>query len=142
VHTPLVFLGAFFAHRRPVGENPVGTNTIPRMIPPAPWYSHTYLLTPLLAILPFGVSFNELYDLMEAMWSHHVYYFFNYVLVIFVLLTIIIAEVSVILCYFQLANENYHWWWRAFYIPAAVVVCILPSSLRLLAPLHSLSFPY
>eukprot|EP00026_Physarum_polycephalum_P005569 Phypoly_transcript_05604.p1 GENE.Phypoly_transcript_05604~~Phypoly_transcript_05604.p1 ORF type:complete len:620 (+),score=103.10 Phypoly_transcript_05604:34-1893(+) len=124
VNTPLCFLGAFFAHRRPNGENPVGTNTIPRMVPPAPWYSHTYLLTPLLAILPFGVSFNEVYDLMEAMWSHHVYYFFNYVLVIFVLLTIIIAEVSVVLCYFSLANENYHWWWRAFYIPGMVVVYI------------------
>lgn len=65
--------------------------------------------------------------MMDAMWSHHVYYFFGYVFVVFVLLTVIIAEVSVVLCYFQLANENYHWWWRAFYIPATVVICILPS---------------
>jgi len=124
VNTPLTFLGAYFAHRRPNGQNPTGTNAIPRMIPAPPWYSHSMLLTPLLAILPFGVSFNEVYDMMDAMWSHHVYYFFGIVLVVFVLLTIIIAEVSVVLCYFQLANENYHWWWRAFHIPA-VVVCYI-----------------
>lgn len=129
VHVPLVILGSYFAHKRPVGANPVGTNTIPRMIPPAPWYSHTYLLTPLLAILPFGVAFNEIYDMMVAMWSHHVYYFFAVVLVVFVLFTIIVAEVSVILCYFQLGNENYHWWWRAFYVPAAVVIYIFLTAI-------------
>jgi fluoride ion exporter CrcB/FEX/transcription elongation factor Elf1 len=24
------------------------------------------------------------------------------------------AEVSILLCYFQLCNEDYHWWWRSF----------------------------
>jgi len=124
VNTPLSFLGTFFAYRRPISTDPTGTNTIPRMIPAPAWYSHPTILTPLLAILPFGVSFNEVYDMMDAMWSHHVYYFFGVVLVVFVLLTVIVAEVSVVLCYFQLANENYHWWWRAFHIPAIVVVYI------------------
>ena len=24
------------------------------------------------------------------------------------------AEISVVLCYFQLCNEDYEWWWRSF----------------------------
>ena len=24
------------------------------------------------------------------------------------------AEISILLCYFQLCNEDYRWWWRSF----------------------------
>merc|ERR1711871_1151734 len=29
-------------------------------------------------------------------------------------LLITCAEISIVLCYFQLCNEDYNWWWRAF----------------------------
>ena len=29
------------------------------------------------------------------------------------------AEISIVLCYFQLCNEDYNWWWRAFLNPGA-----------------------
>ena len=24
------------------------------------------------------------------------------------------AEITIVMCYFQLCNEDYHWWWRSF----------------------------
>ena len=25
------------------------------------------------------------------------------------------GEMAIVLCYFQLCNEDYHWWWRSFF---------------------------
>ena len=30
------------------------------------------------------------------------------------ILVITCAEISIVLCYFQLCNEDYNWWWRSF----------------------------
>ena len=38
----------------------------------------------------------------------------GFLLAIFALTVITTAEISIMLCYFQLANEDYHWWWRSF----------------------------
>jgi len=31
-----------------------------------------------------------------------------------VILIITCAEITVVMCYFQLCAEDYHWWWRSF----------------------------
>ena len=33
--------------------------------------------------------------------------------VLFILITTC-AEITIVMCYFQLCNEDYHWWWRSF----------------------------
>merc|ERR1712167_210426 len=42
------------------------------------------------------------------------YYVFGFLLLVFVILVITCAEITIVMCYFQLCAEDYHWWWRAF----------------------------
>ena len=56
----------------------------------------------------------ELFFIMSAMWLHQVYYVFGFLFIVFVILIITCAEITIVLCYFQLCNEDYRWWWRSF----------------------------
>jgi transmembrane 9 superfamily protein 2/4 len=38
VSVPLVFVGSYFAFKKPVADPPVGVNQIPRQIPELAWY--------------------------------------------------------------------------------------------------------
>jgi transmembrane 9 superfamily protein 2/4 len=38
---------------------------------------------------------------------------------VFVILLVTCAEISIVLCYFQLCSEDYHWWWRSFFTSGA-----------------------
>ena len=40
--------------------------------------------------------------------------YFHLLLVVFLILFITCAEISIVMCYFQLCAEDYHWWWRSF----------------------------
>ncbi len=42
------------------------------------------------------------------------YYVFGFLLLVFVILAVTCAEITIVLCYFQLCAEDYHWWWRSF----------------------------
>ncbi|GFZ04257.1 transmembrane nine 7 [Actinidia rufa] len=44
------------------------------------------------------------------------YYIFGFLFIVFVILLITCAEITIVLCYFQLCSEDYHWWWRAYLI--------------------------
>jgi len=131
--TPLVFVGSFLAHKRYGTDDrypfPTHTNQIPRMIPSVVWYMNPMVLMLVLGVLPFGTVFNELFYMLSAMWSHHIFYLFGVVLLVFVLFVIIVAEVAVVLCYFQLSNEDYHWWWRSMLFPGVTVTYILVYTL-------------
>merc|ERR1711968_77348 len=60
-------------------------------------------------ILPFGAIFIELFFIMTSVWLQRFYYVLG-----LLILLITCAEISIVLCYFQLCNEDYHWWWRSF----------------------------
>merc|ERR1719163_1295784 len=114
VSVPLVFLGAYFGYKRPQISYPTKTNLIPRAVPPRPWY-----MTPLFSILvggvlPFGAVFIELFFILSSIWLHQYYYVFGFLLVVLLILIITCAEITIVLCYFQLCAEDYHWWWRSF----------------------------
>lgn len=51
---------------------------------------------------------------MSALWLHHYVYIYLYICIVLVILVITVAEVSILLAYFMLCNEDYNWWWRAF----------------------------
>jgi transmembrane 9 superfamily member 2/4 len=38
------------------------------------------------------------------------YYLFGFLCLVAVILTITCAEITIVLCYFQLCSEDYHWW--------------------------------
>lgn len=97
---PLVFLGK----RRglEIRETP------PRSIPPQWW------LLPTLfgGILPFGAVCIELFFLMSSLWLHQIYY---PLIITLVILVATCAQVTIVLTYFQLCNEDYRWHWRSFF---------------------------
>lgn len=43
-----------------------------------------------------------------------IYYIFGFLFLVMLVLVVTCAEVSILLCYFQLVNEDYRWWWRSF----------------------------
>jgi len=113
ISVPLVFLGAFFGYRKDKIEPPVATNSIPRFIPPQAWYMHPLFVNAVGGILPFGAVFIELFFILSAIWLHQIYYLFGFLFLVLIILTITCAEISIVLCYFKLANENYEWWWQS-----------------------------
>jgi transmembrane 9 superfamily protein 2/4 len=59
--------------------------------------------------------FIELFFILTSMWLHQVYYIFGILFLVYVILVITCAEITIVLCYFQLCSEDYQWWWRAFF---------------------------
>jgi transmembrane 9 superfamily protein 2/4 len=115
VSIPLCVLGSYFAYsRRPKMEAPIRTNQIPRQIPVQPYYLTRIPSFLMSGILPFGAIFIELYFITNSLWAHEVYYVFGFLFIIGIILVMTVAEVSILLCYFQLCSENYHWYWRSF----------------------------
>eukprot|EP01038_Epipyxis_sp_PR26KG_P016091 gene16091-21859_t len=114
VSVPLVFLGSFFGYKRETMTFPVRTNQIPRAIPKQAWYLSPVITSLIGGILPFGAVLVELYFIMSALWLHQIYYIFGFLFFVMIVLIVTCAEVSILLTYFQLCNEDYRWWWRSF----------------------------
>jgi len=114
ISVPLVFIGSYFGFKKPAVEDPVRTNKIPRQIPEQTWYMHPSLVILIGGILPFGAVFIELFFILTSMWLHQFYYLFGFLFIVFAILIVTCAEISIVLCYFQLCSEDYHWWWRSF----------------------------
>ena len=51
---------------------------------------------------------------MNNMWFGKVYYMFGFLFLCYGIMIITCAAVTVLLVYFLLCSENYHWQWRAF----------------------------
>lgn len=114
VSVPLVFFGSYFALKKPIPENPVRTNQIPRQIPEQVWYMNPIFSILMGGILPFGAVFIELFFILSAIWGQQFYYIFGFLFIVFVILVLTCAEITIVMCYFQLCSEDYHWWWRAY----------------------------
>ena len=114
ISTPLVFLGAFFGYKAKLPDPPTRTNEIPRQIPEQAWYMSGAFNVLMGGVLPFGAIFIELFFIMTSVWLQRFYYVFGFLALVLLILLITCAEISIVLCYFQLCNEDYNWWWRAF----------------------------
>ena len=49
---------------------------------------------------------------MSSLWLSQIYYVFGFLFVVVLILVITCAEMSIVMTYFQLTNEDYLWWWR------------------------------
>jgi len=114
IATPLCFFGSHFGFERPPIEHPVRTNQISRQIPEQVWYMSPIFSILMGGILPFGAVFIELFFILSAIWGHQFYYIFGFLLIVFFILIITCAEITIVMCYFQLCSEDYHWWWRSY----------------------------
>ena len=39
---------------------------------------------------------------------------FGFLFIVLVILVVTCAEITIVMCYFQLCNEDYRWWWRSY----------------------------
>jgi transmembrane 9 superfamily protein 2/4 len=113
VSTPLVFIGSYFGYKREAFAPPVRVNLIPRQVPPQPWYMSWPVVVLFGGVLPFGAVSVELFFIMSALWMHQIYYIFGFLFLVLLILVATCAETTILMCYFQLCNEDYRWWWRS-----------------------------
>lgn len=113
ISVPLVFLGSFFGYKKEKIENPTETNRIARAIPEQKWYMNSFVFMLVGGSLPFGAVFIELFFILSAIWLHKIYYLFGFLFLVMLILIFTCAEISIVLCYFKLVNEDYRWWWQA-----------------------------
>lgn len=114
ISVPLVFVGSYVGFKKPTIEDPVKTNKIPRQIPEQAWYMNPIFSILIGGILPFGAVFIELFFILTSIWLHQFYYIFGFLFIVFLILIVTCAEITIVLCYFQLCSEDYLWWWRSY----------------------------
>jgi len=114
ISLPLSVIGSYFGFRKPRIEHPVRTNQIPRQIPDQPFYLRTIPSVLMGGLLPFGAIFIELYFIMNSIWFHRIYYGLGFLFLVYTVLILTCSEITILMCYFHLCNEDYHWSWRAF----------------------------
>ncbi|KAL8819736.1 MAG: hypothetical protein Q9223_001893 [Gallowayella weberi] len=114
ISVPLSFAGSWVGFRHAPITPPVRVNQIPRQIPPSTTYLRPVPSMLLVGILPFGAIFVELFFIMDNMWFGKIYYMFGFLFLTYTIMIITCAAVSVLLVYFLLCSENYHWQWRSF----------------------------
>lgn len=64
----------------------------------------------------------------QAIWENQFYYLFGFLFLVFVILVIACSEVSIVMTYFQLCGEDYHWWWRSFFLSGSASYYVLAYS--------------
>ncbi|KAI0222254.1 Transmembrane 9 superfamily member 2 [Lamellibrachia satsuma] len=114
VSVPLTFVGAYFGFKKRPIEHPVRTNQIPRQIPDQTFYTQPLPGIIMGGVLPFGCIFIQLFFILNSIWSHQMYYMFGFLFLVFIILVVTCSEATILLCYFHLCAEDYHWWWRSF----------------------------
>lgn len=62
------FLGAYLGFKKPVIEQPVRTNQIPRQIPPQAVYTRPLASILMGGVLPFGCVFIQLFFILNSIW--------------------------------------------------------------------------
>eukprot|EP00742_Colponemidia_sp_Colp-10_P000929 GILJ01001007.1.p1 GENE.GILJ01001007.1~~GILJ01001007.1.p1 ORF type:complete len:642 (+),score=115.94 GILJ01001007.1:20-1945(+) len=129
ISVPLVFLGSYFGYKKPEVKHPVRTNQIPRQIPEQAWYMKPIFSILVGGILPFGAVFIELFFIMSSIWLHQFYYVFGFLFLVMIILVITCAEISIVMCYFQLCSEDYHWWWRSYLTSGSSAVYLFAYSI-------------
>jgi transmembrane 9 superfamily protein 2/4 len=129
ISVPLSCAGSWVGFRQPAVAAPVRTNQIPRQIPPSTTYMRPIPSMLLVGILPFGAIFVELYFIMSSIWFSKVYYMFGFLFLCYGLMIITCAAVTVLMVYFLLCSENYHWHWRAFMTAGASAFYVFANAL-------------
>lgn len=66
---------------------------------------------------------------MNNMWFGKVYYMFGFLFLCYGIMIITCAAVTILLVYFLLCAENYHWQWRSFCTAGASAAYVFANAL-------------
>jgi transmembrane 9 superfamily protein 2/4 len=122
VALPLAFIGASFGFRV-VPEPPARkVNSIPRPIDEAshPFYLQDGFVILGAGVIPFAALFLELKFILASLWQGMVYYVFGFLAAVFLLWIVTAALTAMVVVYYRLCAENYHWWWVSFLAPTSM----------------------
>jgi len=75
-------------------------------------------------LLPFGAVFIELFFILSSIWLNRVYFLFGFLFIVFLIMVVTCAEISIVMCYFQLGGQDWQWWWRAFFTSGSAAVYV------------------
>ena len=139
ISVPLSIAGSWLGFKQPQSDPPTRTNQIPRQIPPSTGYLRPVPSMLLVGVLPFGAIFVELYFIMSSLWSSRIYYMFGFLFLCYGLMIVTSAAVTILMIYFVLCAENYHWQWRAFASSGASAGYVFAYSLLYWARMLSFS---
>jgi hypothetical protein len=129
ISVPLSLVGSWIGFKAQPVSTPTRTNQIPRQIPPASGYLRPVPSMLLAGVLPFGAIFVELYFIMNSIWFNKFYYMFGFLFICFGLMIMTCATVTVLMIYFLLCAENYHWQWRSFFTAGASAFYVFVSAM-------------
>ncbi|XP_039073073.1 transmembrane 9 superfamily member 2-like isoform X1 [Hyaena hyaena] len=129
ISVPLTFVGAYFGTRKKF-RYPVHMNLIPHHIPQQSIFTKPLFGIVVSGILPFGCIFIQLFFILNSIWSHQMYFMFGFLFLVFIILLITCSEAMVLLCYFHLSAEDYHWWWQAFFTSSFTAVYLFMYALH------------
>merc|ERR1719335_732986 len=130
ISLPLVFVGAYIGYRKEAIQPPVNTTSKTRReIPEQPWFLSTWFAVAIGGVLPFGAVFVELFFILSSLWLDQYYYVFGFLLLVFFILMVTCAEITIVLCYFQLCGEDYRWWWRSFFTSGSSAIYLFVYSI-------------
>ncbi|KAI8093607.1 uncharacterized protein BX664DRAFT_330099 [Halteromyces radiatus] len=113
---PLTLIGAYFGEKCDRIEHPVRTSQMPRLIPKKRWYQQYSMSLLLGGVIPFAIVFVDLNELLKSRCNGEFYFAIPHFVLTCMVMSLTTAQVSVILIFFQLCNEDYHWWWMSFMI--------------------------
>lgn len=125
LYAPLTIAGTwagFFLH--PPMELPVKVSKNPRAIPESPWYTQLPVTLVVAGLFPFVPCFFEVYTTLCTFWLDAYDPFYAFFFFIGFCALVLAAEITVLLTYFQLVREDYHWWWRSFLTGGATAMYI------------------
>ncbi|KAF2722356.1 hypothetical protein K431DRAFT_222306 [Polychaeton citri CBS 116435] len=139
ISVPLSLAGSWLGFKQAVPDPPVRTNQIPRQIPHMTGYLRPVPSILIAGVLPFTAVFVELFFIMSSLWSDRIYYMFGFMFICYGLMIVTSAAVTILLVYFVLCAENYHWQWRAFASSGASAIYVFAYSLLYWARMLSFS---
>lgn len=119
ISVPLTFLGSALGYKHPALVNPSKVSRIPR---PLPMKSSKmiYGLMGLCGSLPFGSMLIELNYIMKSIWHHTMfYYLFGFLFLCFILVAAVSCEISILIVYVHLCQDDYRWWWPSLLAPGS-----------------------
>ncbi|KAF2017673.1 hypothetical protein BU24DRAFT_420722 [Aaosphaeria arxii CBS 175.79] len=119
IQVPLVYVGGWYGYTvAGTWTHPIKTNSIPRQIPPQPWFIRNMQAILLGGFIPFAVIFIELMFVFKNLWQDKsgYYYVFGFLSLISIILLVTVIEVAIVATYVRLCSENHQWWWHSFMV--------------------------